>query len=175
MAKADSLASDGLTRVEKHFPIVTEQPAVIKKTLLGYARAPFDTLEEGRAYLFNTYDSEYQKCGGPNSIFNSSAKDISFLAAFKALITTALVIMSDLLAWLSAYIGQKQKESRDFASAKYHQAQTIASQASRYANEKGGEAVHYAQEKGEQAKSYAYSTGREANEQAKKTKEKATK
>ena len=146
--------------MEKQFPIVTEEPSVIKSTILDFAFTPLRLASSGRDYLLETYGTEYKKCGGDGAV-----------AGTKALLTTGLVVTSDALAWVSALLSQTRDQSRDFASAKYQQAQSYASQASRFANEKKGEALQYAQDKGEQAKSYAYTTGAEARDGVVKAKE----
>ena len=162
--KADSLASDSLTRVDKTFPIVTKDTESIKNTIVDLAYAPFRFVFEGRDYLLDTYGQEYKKCGGDG-----------YVSGGKAMVTTGMVVTSDTLAWLSSFLAQKSEKGKDFASHKYDQAHGYASQAGQYANDRSAEAMKYAQEKSEEAKKLAYKKGDEAKDAAKSAKEKATK
>lgn len=154
--KADSLASDGLTKVDKRFPIVKEDTEAIRKTLLTYVYAPFRLAFEGKDYVLDTYGSEYKKCGGDG-----------YVSGGKALITTSMVVTSDTLAWLSSFVSQKKDQGKDFAGQKYQQAHGYASSANKYANDKSAEAFKYAQDKSEEARSYAYAKGDQAKSMAK--------
>ena len=204
VAKADSLASDGLVKVEDSFPLVKEEPSVIKNTLLDWATYPLKVAQEGKEHVLKTYGSEYQKCGGSSqsSSSSSSSSDSTInntLAAvvptIKATVTTSLVLTSDLLAYLSAMVTRTRDSSRDFASAKYHQAQSLANQATRFANdkktealsfadqkrsealtyasEKRDDALQYAHEQGERVKGAAYASGKEAKDVAERKKNQA--
>lgn len=182
VSKADSLASDGLMKVERQFPLVTEQPSVIKKTLLDFAFSPLRFADGIKNHVFDTYGAEYKKCGGgarPSSDSSQKGQQLqtNYIAGVKATITTSMVLTSDVLCSISAFLTAKRDQGRDFASQKYHQAQSIASQATRYASERKDEAVKYAdgavkyaQEKGEEVREYAYTTGKEAEEKAKRVK-----
>jgi len=144
VAKADSLASDTLTKViDNNFPIIKEDTQKIKGTILDFAYFPFRVVGDGKNYIFGTYDSEYKKCGGDGVVAGS-----------KAMITTSMVVTSDTFSWLSSFLSQKTEESKDFASAKYQQAGIYAKDAKSYTNEKSGQALNYAHDKSEHAKSY---------------------
>ena len=138
VAKADSLGSDALSRVDHTFPIVKEDTEKIKGTVLDYAYFPFRLVGDSKNYVLDTYSSEYKKCGGDG-----------YVAGSKAMITTGLVVTSDTLAWLSTFLGQKKEEGSDYAAKKY-------GAASSYAHDKSGQAMKYAEEKSEQAKNLAY-------------------
>lgn len=138
VAKADSLGSDALSRVDHTFPIVKEDTEKIKGTVLDYAYFPFRVVGDSKNYLLDTYSSEYKKCGGDG-----------YVAGSKAVITTGLVVTSDTLAWLSSFLGQKKEEGSDYAAKKY-------GAASDYAHDKSGQAMKYAEDKAEQAKNMAY-------------------
>ncbi|KAL9129337.1 MAG: hypothetical protein Q9217_002175 [Psora testacea] len=167
VAKADSLASDGLTKVDETFPIVKEDTQKIKGTVLDYAYFPFRLANDGKNYVLDTYGSEYKKCGGDG-----------YVSGGKALITTSMVVTSDTLAWLSSFLSAKKQKGQDYAGAKYKKGQEYAHQTSNYVNEKSGEAMKYAQEKNEQAKEMAYQKTDEAKakgHEAKKTAQDKTK
>ena len=155
VAKADSLGSDALSRVDHKFPIVKEDTEKIKGTVLDYAYFPFRLAGDSKNYVLDTYSSEYRKCGGDG-----------YVAGSKAVITTGLVVTSDTLAWLSAFLGQKKDEGSDYAAQKY-------GAASKYAHEKSDQAVHLAAEKAEQAKNLAYQKKEEGKDVAASAKETA--
>ena len=138
VAKADSLGSDALSRVDHTFPIVKEDTEKIKGTVLDFAYFPFRLAGDSKNYVLNTYSSEYKKCGGDG-----------YVAGSKAVVTTGLVVTSDTLAWLSQFLGQKKEEGTDYAAKKY-------GAASNYAYEKSDQAIKYAEQKSEQAKNLAY-------------------
>src|SRR5215471_5967526 len=93
VAKADSLGHQGLSRVESTFPIVKQDTESIKGTIKEYAFLPVRIAGDGKKYVFDTYSSEYNKCGGDG-----------YVARGKAVITTSLVMTSESLAWLSAFL-----------------------------------------------------------------------
>ena len=107
VAKADELASDGLTRVDKTFPIVKQDAEQIKTTVLDVAFMPLRMAFQGKDYVFQTWGNEYKKCGGNGVV-----------AGGKAMITTGLVVTSDTLNWLSTFLAQKKGEAKDFATEK---------------------------------------------------------
>lgn len=129
VAKADQVASSGLSKVDETFPIVKEDTQKIKSTVFDYALYPFKLAAESRDYVFKTYGSEYKKCGGDGLISGG-----------KAMITTSLVVTSDSLAWLSSFLGQKKEQSKDVMQEK-------SGQANAYMQEKAGQAKSIAKDK----------------------------
>lgn len=148
VAKADSLGSDALSRVDHTFPIVKEDTEKIKGTVMDYAYLPFRLVGDSKNYVLDTYSSEYKKCGGDG-----------YVAGSKAVITTGLVVTSDTLAWLSTFLGQKKDEGSDYAAKKY-------GAASDYAHDKSGQAMKYAEDKAEQAKNMAYQKKEQSKDMA---------
>ncbi|KAL9098588.1 MAG: hypothetical protein Q9163_005785 [Psora crenata] len=165
VAKADSLASDGLSKVDQTFPLVKEDTQTIKGTLLDYAYFPFRFANDGKNYVLDTYGSEYKKCGGDG-----------YVSGGKALITTGMVVTSDTLVWLSSFFGAKKQQGQDYAGAQYKKGREYAHQTSAYVHDKTGEAMRYAQDQSQHAKHTAYQKtddaikyGQERSEQAKQT------
>ncbi|MCJ1473672.1 hypothetical protein MMC13_002323 [Lambiella insularis] len=107
VAKADELATDGLTRVDKTFPIVKQDAEQIKSTVLDAAFMPLRMAFQTKDYVFQTYGKEYKRCGGDGLV-----------AGGKAMITTGLVVTSDTLSWLSTFLGEKKEEAKSFAKEK---------------------------------------------------------
>ena len=155
VAKADSLGSDALSRVDHTFPIVKEDTEKIKGTVLDFAYFPFRMIGDSRNYVLDTYSSEYKKCGGDG-----------YVAGSKAVITTSLVVTSDTLSWLSTFLGQKKDEGADYAADKYGAARS-------YAHDGSSRAMKYAEEKADQAKSLAYQKKEQGKDLATSAKETA--
>lgn len=155
VAKADSLGSDALSRVDHSFPIVKEDTEKLKGVVMDYAYFPFRLVGDSKNYVLDTYSSEYKKCGGDG-----------YVAGSKAMITTGLVVTSDTLSWLSTFLGQKKEEGTDFAAKKY-------GAASDYAHDKSGRAMKFAEEKSEQAKNLAYQKKEQGKDMAADAKETA--
>jgi len=167
VAKADTLASDSLTKVDETFPIITKDTEAIKANVMDLAFFPFRLANDGKNYVLDTYGQEYKKCGGDG-----------YVSGGKALLTTGMVVTSDTLAWLSSFLSQKKAEGEDFASAKYNQGRGYAQEASKYANEKSSEAMKFANQKAEQARNLAYEKadeGKDKTKQMKKSAEEKTK
>ena len=101
------MADSSLTKVDQKFPIVKEDAQKIKGTVLDFAFAPVRMAFEGKDYVFKTYSSEYNKCGGDGVV-----------AGGKAMITTGLVVTSDTLAWLSTYLSQKKEQTKEVVKEK---------------------------------------------------------
>ena len=153
--KADSLASDGLTKFDNQFPIIKEETQKIKGSILDLAYMPFRLADDGKNYLLDTYSSEYQKCGGDG-----------YISGGKAIITTGLVVTSDTLTWLGSFLSQKKDEGTDYAAKKY-------GAASNYVTAKSDEAANFAHDKSEQAKKLAYQKTDEAKDAAGQAKDTA--
>lgn len=107
MAKADELATDGLTRVDKTFPIMKQDAEQIKTTVLDVAFMPLRMAFQTKDYVFQTWGNEYKKCGGDG-----------LMAGGKAMITTGLVVTSDTLNWLSTFLQEKKEEAKSIAKEK---------------------------------------------------------
>lgn len=107
VAKADSLAEGGLTKVDHTFPIVKEDTQKIKSSVFDLALFPFRVAGSSRDYVFNTYSGEYKKCGGDGLISGG-----------KAIITTTLVVTSDTLSFVGSYLAQKKEQTKEVAKEK---------------------------------------------------------
>jgi hypothetical protein len=104
VSKADSLADNTLKQVDSRFPIVKEPTDKIKDTVSDYAYFPMRVAGDGRDYLFKVYGNEYKKVGGDSG---------GLIARGKASVSTSLVVTSELLAWLSSYLGQKKEQAKE--------------------------------------------------------------
>lgn len=88
--------------VEERVPIVKSETKEIKQTAFDFAHWPFVQLDNGKNYLFSTYENEYKKCGGDGIVAGS-----------KAAITSSLVISADILGWVSSLLKAKKEEARE--------------------------------------------------------------
>ena len=104
IAKADQIGDSLLNKVEDRVPIVKSETQEIKGTIFSYANWPIEKAGETKQYVFGTYDGEYKKCGGDG-----------YVAGSKALITSSLVISSDVLTWVSNYLSAKKAEVKETA------------------------------------------------------------
>lgn len=105
--RADSLADNGLSEVEKRFPIVKEETSTIKTKVVDVAYFPLRIAGQGRDYLLNTYNDEYQKTGG-NGLITTA----------KAVISTELKVTVDVLHLIADYLGPKKEEAKKYAHEK---------------------------------------------------------
>ncbi|KAF2455286.1 hypothetical protein BDY21DRAFT_365502 [Lineolata rhizophorae] len=101
VAKADTLADSGLSKVDSRFPIVKEDTETLKGTAVGYARLPFRVAGQGRDYVFATYDSEYKKVGGEGVVKMA-----------KAIVSTELKITADAWSAMLDFLGPKKEAAK---------------------------------------------------------------
>jgi hypothetical protein len=107
IAKADSLGDQGLSHVDQHFPIVKEDTTSLKERVQGTIYLPVKLANDGKTYLFKTYEDEYKKTGG---------KGLG--TTVKAVISTELKVTADVFQWVSEFLGQKKQESGKVANEK---------------------------------------------------------
>jgi hypothetical protein len=107
LAKADSLGDVGLKKVDETFPIIKSDTDKIKGTVVNTAYFPLQLAGDVRKHLFETYDSEYKKCGGDGLV-----------AGGKAVITTGLVISQESLAWLSSVLSARKEQTKEAVNEK---------------------------------------------------------
>lgn len=125
VAKADSIADSGLSKVEQTFPIVKSSTGEIKSNVTDVALFPLRKAFEGKDYIFSTYGNEYKKVGG-QGLFTTS----------KAMVSTGLVVTSDSLSWLSEYLGSKKEDVKQVANQAGSKVQQKKDQAKQTMNEK---------------------------------------
>ena len=110
VAKADSIADGGLCKVDSTFPIITEDTQKLKQSVLDVVFFPLKLAGSGKDYFFNTYSSEYRKCGGDG-----------YVSGGKAVLSTGLVLTSDgftFLGSLFARANQHAKGTKDATKEK---------------------------------------------------------
>jgi ribosomal protein S17E len=104
VAKADELGDKFLTKFDEKVPIVKSETKEIQNTIVGYVNWPLETANTTKDWAFNTYKDEYKKCGE------------GYVAGGKAVITTSLVLSSDVLKWISSFLQGKKEQAKEIAS-----------------------------------------------------------
>ena len=104
VAKADEVAANLLGMVDEKVPIVKKETAEVKDTVVSYALWPLVQANQTKDYALGTWSSEYKKCGGDGVV-----------AGGKAMITSSLVITSDVLTWVSNFLSAKKAKAKQVA------------------------------------------------------------
>lgn len=107
VAKADELGDKLLSKIDEQVPIVKSDTKEIQGKLQGYLHWPIDTAYHTKDWALGTYSNEYKKCGGDGVV-----------AGGKAVITTSLVLSSDVLKWVSSFLQAKKEEAKEVAQEK---------------------------------------------------------
>lgn len=107
VARADALGDKGLTQIDSRFPIIREDTQKIRGTIYNTAGYPVRVAGDVKQHLFEIYGSEYKKCGGNGVV-----------ASGKALITTSLVLSTESLTYLTAWLQKAKEEAKDVVNEK---------------------------------------------------------
>ncbi|RMD43202.1 hypothetical protein DV735_g1892, partial [Chaetothyriales sp. CBS 134920] len=100
--KADELGDKLLTRIDEAVPILKSETKEIKSTISSYVFWPLNKTTETKDWALQTYNSEYKKCGGDGLVATS-----------KALVTTPLILGSEVLQWLSTLLQEKSNQAAE--------------------------------------------------------------
>ena len=100
VAKVDELGDKFLSKFDEQVPIVKSETKDIKGTVYSYISWPYETANNTKDWALNTYGDEYKKCGGDG-----------YVAGGKAVVTTSLVLSSDVLKWVSSFLQAKKEEA----------------------------------------------------------------
>jgi hypothetical protein len=93
--------------VDNRFPIVKEDTSALKEKVQGIVLFPLRVANDGKEYIFKTYDDEYKKTGG---------KGLG--TTVKAVISTELKVTADVFSWVAEFLGQKKQEAKKTADQK---------------------------------------------------------
>lgn len=107
LTRADSLGDQGLSQIDSRFPIIREDAQKIRGAIYHHAAYPVRLAGDVRDHVYDTYGTEYKKCGG-DGIFASG----------KAIITTSLVLSSESLTWASTWFQTTKQEIKDVVHEK---------------------------------------------------------
>jgi len=107
VAKVDELGDKVLTKFEEQVPIVKSETKEIEGTIKGYLGWPFEKANSTKDWALSTYGDEYKKCGGDGVV-----------AGGKAVVTTSLIMSSDVLKWISSFLQAKKEEAKEVVQDK---------------------------------------------------------
>lgn len=107
VAKADELGDKFLSKFDEKVPIVKSETKELKGTLFSYAHWPLEKAGETKDWALSTYSEEYKKIGGE-----------SYVTSGKAVITTSLVLTSDVLKYVSSFLQSKKEEAKEVVQEK---------------------------------------------------------
>jgi len=107
VAKADSIGDSTLSKVDAKFPVVKKPTGELYDNAHSFAFFPLKKGAEGKDYILSTYNSEVKKVGGEGIV-----------TLGKAAVTTTLIVSSDALSWLSAFLGAKKEQTKEVVNEK---------------------------------------------------------
>jgi len=107
VAKADEIGDKLLSKVEEQVPIVKSETKEIESTVKSYLYWPLEKANGTVDWALSTYNDEYKKCGGDGIV-----------AGGKAVVTTSLVMSSDVLKWVSSFLQAKKEEAKGVVQEK---------------------------------------------------------
>jgi hypothetical protein len=99
VAKADAIGDSLLTKVDEKVPMLKSETSELQSKASDLAGWPMAKATETKDWVFSTYSKEYKKCGGDG-----------YVAGGKAMITSSLVLSSDMLNWLGSFLQAKKGE-----------------------------------------------------------------
>lgn len=113
-AKADSLGEEGLKKVETHFPLIKEDTATVKDTVLTFllvpVTLPLSYARWGYDWLSETYAKEVKVAAG-----GSGEGEAGLIAQGKAVVTTGLVAVGESAAWARDLLAKAEKDGGEKA------------------------------------------------------------
>lgn len=106
--KADSIADQGLSKVDERLPILKTPTDQIKGTVFNTVFFPVRVAADSKNYVFKTYGDQYQSIDGQNGLVKTG----------RAMVSTGLVVTSDSLTWLGNFLGSKKEQTKQVANEK---------------------------------------------------------
>ncbi|PLB36599.1 MAGE-domain-containing protein [Aspergillus candidus] len=110
LSRADALGEQGLVKIDGRFPILKEDTEKIRGTVFY----PVHYVSDVRSHITDTYNTEYNKCGG-NGLG----------ARGKAVITTGLLLTSGTLDYVSHWLRERTVQAKD-ATTSYASSPAVA-------------------------------------------------
>jgi len=105
--KADSLGDSTLTTIDSKFPVVKKPTGELYDNGKSFVFFPLKKGTEGKDYVFSIYGGEVKKVGGE-----------SLVTYGKAAISTGLIVTSDVVGWLGAFLSQKKEQAKEVSNEK---------------------------------------------------------
>jgi len=107
VAKADSLADSSLSTLDSKFPVVKKPTGELYDDGKAIVFYPLKVGNEGKDYVLGVFGGEKKKVGGEGVVTWA-----------KAGIATGLIVSSDALGWLSAFLSKKKTEAKEIVNEK---------------------------------------------------------
>jgi len=107
IAKADQIGDNVLSKVDERVPMLKKETSELQQSASDLAHWPLKKVGETNNWVRKTYGDEYKKCGGDG-----------YVAGGKAMITSSLILSSDVLGWLSSFLAAKKDEAVDVVKEK---------------------------------------------------------
>ena len=107
VAKADEIGDKILTKVDEKIPLLKSETDELKGTAKAYIYWPITKSNETRDWVLTTWENEYKKCGADG-----------YVAGGKAVMTTPLILTSDVLQWVSTLVQKKTEEAKEAVKEK---------------------------------------------------------
>ncbi|KAK5168990.1 uncharacterized protein LTR77_006299 [Saxophila tyrrhenica] len=161
VAKADELADEGLGKVESRFPIVKEETGAIVEKGRSVAGWPLQLAGEGRDYVVNTWNDEYNKTAS-----HKSRSPATLPTLLLAMISFQLRLASDFFQLVADFLGPKYEEGKSKASDYAQQAQETADEYTKFGKEKANDLQKKGDEYTKQAQDKAGEVKKEGEKQA---------
>ncbi|PMD26434.1 CAP20-like protein [Hyaloscypha hepaticicola] len=105
--KADSIGDSTLSTIDSKFPLVKKPTGELYDEGKAMVFFPLKKGTEGKEYVVGVFGSEKKKVGGEGIVTYG-----------KAVVATGLVVSSDALSWLSAFLSKKKAEAKEVANEK---------------------------------------------------------
>lgn len=156
--KADNMGVSGLEALETRAPAVKDDPQTLFSKAKSLAWMPIRKTGEARDYVWETYNSEYEKTARYKN------RGPGLMTSAMAVVSTELKVASDFFGAVSEWLGPKYEEGKNEVAQAVEGAREKGEQYMRAGQEKGQEWREVGEEKvGEWQR-----VGREKKEQAEK-------
>jgi len=107
IAKADELGDSTLSTIDSKFPVVKKPTGEIYNDGKSIVFFPLVKGNEGKDYVLGKYNGEVKKTG-----------DQGIVGYGKAMVSTGIIVSSEALQWLSAFMSAKKKETKETVNEK---------------------------------------------------------
>ncbi|EAW08116.1 putative pathogenesis associated protein Cap20 [Aspergillus clavatus NRRL 1] len=107
IARVDTLGDQGLTKLDTSFPIIKEDTDKLKGTIYDTAYLPVRLAGDVKTHVYDTFGSEYKKCGGDGVV-----------ASGKAVISTGLILSQESLTYINSVLQKKKAEAKEAVNDK---------------------------------------------------------
>ncbi|KYK55224.1 perilipin MPL1-like protein [Drechmeria coniospora] len=108
--RADSIGDKTLDRIDERFPIVMKPTSELYSDTCSLLLLPYSKSIEGRDRVFQIYSSEVKK-----------NEQQGLVGQGKAAVSTAFVVSTETLSWLSSFLSAKKAEANKLVSEKVQQ------------------------------------------------------